>query len=185
MATPESFGSWQKTDADIAKAIKGLQGEGVKRIRWMGKKSCDHCIINDGLERNLGTSFPNGCLIPPAHPNCQCTIERIGTMSVSTKPWDGSASRWPDAASYCKACLIHRPHTGPLTKDDCSLPIKEPGGAVNANALSAAAAALAGARGGLKGVSPAERKSAARALIRAYGSAGKPAPDSLKRMAAS
>jgi hypothetical protein len=104
-------------------------------------------------------------------------------MAVTDKPWDGSASRWPDAKSYAASCLIVRKHEGELTKDDCALPIKEPGGDINSNALSAAAAALAGARGGIKGVSPADKKKAARALMSAYREAKMDPPPSLKNLA--
>lgn len=104
-------------------------------------------------------------------------------MAVVDKPWDGSASRWPDAKSYADSCLIVRKHEGELTKDDCALPIKEPNGDINKNALGAAAAALAGARNKLKDVSPADKKKAARALLRAYGEAKMDAPPSLKNLA--
>lgn len=106
-------------------------------------------------------------------------------MATTDKAWDGSASRWPDAASYAKSCLINL-NTGDSanwTKDNCKLPIYEPNGDLNTNALSSAAAVLNGGMGGLKGVSAAEKKKAARALMRAYGTAKMPPPDSLKNMA--
>lgn len=104
-------------------------------------------------------------------------------MAISSVPWDGSASRWYDAQSYAKSCLIVRKTSGELTKDDCSLPIREPNGDINKNALGAALGALNGARGGIKGVSPQERKSAAKKLLSAYNEAKLDVPDSLKKMA--
>ena len=105
-------------------------------------------------------------------------------MAVVDTAWDGSASRWPDTASFCKSCLID---TNPAGQDkiqaDCKLPIREPSGALNKNALSAAAAALAGARGGLKDVSSADKKAAARKLMAAFREAQMPPPDSLKALA--
>ena len=110
-------------------------------------------------------------------------------MAITDKPWDGSASRWPDTASYCASCLIDLNPSGTdgdkKTQDNCKLPIREPNGDINSNALGSAAGALAGARGGLKGVSPADRKKAARALIRAYGEAKMDVPPSLKSIAGS
>lgn len=107
-------------------------------------------------------------------------------MAVTDKPWDGSASRWPDTASYCQSCLIDTNEAGQdKTQDNCKLPIKEPNGDINKNALGAAAAALAGARGGLKNVSADDKKKAAKALLRAYGQAQMDAPDSIKRLAGS
>lgn len=58
--------------------------------------------------------------------------------------WDGSASRYPTTADYCDACLINT-NTGPRSgwvQSKCHLPVKEPGGAVNKNALRNAAARI-------------------------------------------
>lgn len=106
-------------------------------------------------------------------------------MAVTDKPWDGSASRWPDTASFCDSCAINL-NTGDRAdwvQSACKLPYTEPNGDINKNALGAASAALAGARGGLKGVSPADRKSAARKLLKAYSTAQMDPPDSLKQVA--
>jgi hypothetical protein len=70
-------------------------------------------------------------------------------------------------------------------KERCSLPVLEPNGDVNANALGAAAAVLSGARGGLRGVSPSDKAKAARKLMRYYAQAEMTPPDSLRRVAAS
>ncbi len=105
-------------------------------------------------------------------------------MAVTSKSWDGSASRYPDSSAYCSACLIDTNAPGAdKVQANCKLPIREPNGDINSNALSAAAAALAGARGGLKDVSPADKKKAAKALMRAYGEAKMDVPPSLKNMA--
>lgn len=106
-------------------------------------------------------------------------------MAVTEKPWDGSASRYPSTEAYCAACLIDLNKPGQKKVQSlCKLPIKEPGGAINKNALAAAAAALAGARGGVQAPGP-EKKKAARALMRAYREAKMDPPDSLRRMAGS
>lgn len=106
-------------------------------------------------------------------------------MATTDKAWDGSASRWPDTASFCDCSAINT-NTGDRAdwvQAKCKLPYKEPNGDINTNALGAAAAALAGARGGLTGVSPADKKKAARTLLKAYGEAQMDAPPSLKNMA--
>jgi hypothetical protein len=103
---------------------------------------------------------------------------------ATSKPWDGSASKYADTDAYCKACLIDTNAPGAdKVQANCKLPVYEPSGAVNTNALGSAAAALAGARGGLKGVSSADKKAAARKLLRLYGEAKMDAPPSLKNMA--
>lgn len=106
-------------------------------------------------------------------------------MGITNQKWDGSASQYPDTPSYCDASLINL-NTGDRadwTQANCKLPIKEPNGDINTNALPAAAAALNGGRGGLKGVSPAAKKKAAKALVRAYNMAKMDVPPDLKNMA--
>jgi HK97 family phage prohead protease len=101
--------------------------------------------------------------------------------AVVSGAWDGSPSRFTDE-QYQRSCLIDRGGDAPV-KQRCSLPIREPSGAINRNALGAAAAVLAGGRGGVANVSPELRRRAARALIRAYGEADMEPPDSLRRLA--
>jgi len=103
-------------------------------------------------------------------------------MAISIRPWDGSASRWPDAAAYCESCAIDDNEPGSdKVQSKCKIPYKEPSGDINRNALGSASAALAGARGGVQ-ASPEAKKSAARKLLRAYAEAKMEPPPSLKRM---
>lgn len=102
-------------------------------------------------------------------------------MGITDIPWSGAASKYDD--TDCRACLIDLNKTGVnKTQDNCKLPIKEPNGDINKNALSAAAAALAGARGGVQAPTNIKKK-AASALCRAYQEAKMDAPDSLKKLA--
>jgi hypothetical protein len=86
-------------------------------------------------------------------------------MTMTSQPWDGSASRWPTPVSYCAACLIDT-NDGTKSKAACSLPVREPSGEINSNACFAAAAALAGARGA--SYPAAQKQAAARKLITFY-----------------
>ena len=98
---------------------------------------------------------------------------------LSSKPWDGDASRWPDGASYCESCLVDlNDGSGPKTKTNCHLPVKEPGGAYNRVALGQAAARLA-----QTSIAPTAKKAAARRLLALYRRFDLPIPDSLKNMA--
>lgn len=102
---------------------------------------------------------------------------------ATDKAWDGSASRYPSTEAFCKACLIDENDAGEdKVQAKCKLPVYEPGGALNSNAVHSAAAALAGGRGGVK-ASPASKKAAAKKLIRLYGELKEDPPDSLKNMA--
>ncbi len=104
-------------------------------------------------------------------------------MAISNAPWDGSPSQWKDTDAYCAACLIDtNPDGKPKVQALCKLPVKEPNGDINANAVHAAVAALAGARGGLKDVSPADKKQAARKLKTYYAQMKEELPPSIKSM---
>lgn len=108
-------------------------------------------------------------------------IAALTRIATTSKPWDGSPARFTDE-QYRAATLFCRPGEGP-PKDLCSLPVLEPDGSLNTNALGAAAAALAGARGGLRNVSMDLKASAARKLVRLYGQANMPAPESVVALA--
>lgn len=105
-------------------------------------------------------------------------------MAVTNSPWDGSASKYPTAAAYAKACLINL-NTGPAaswSKSKILLPVYEPNGDLNSNGVHAAAAVLAGSRGGVN-APPAAKKAAARKLVRLYGQLKETPPPSLKQLA--
>ncbi|HET8908116.1 MAG TPA: hypothetical protein VFN11_14250 [Ktedonobacterales bacterium] len=104
--------------------------------------------------------------------------------SLSSAPWDGSASNYPDAAAYCDACLVDlNDGSGPKVKGNCHLPVKTPSGAYNRAALGAAAAALAGARGGGMSIPSSAKKAAARKLVSLYNRFKLDIPPSLRNMA--
>lgn len=113
-------------------------------------------------------------------------LEALGVVpvvfrAVVRKPWDGDPARFTDE-EYARACLIDRGGDAPA-KERCSLPVLEPSGDVNVNALGAAAAALRGARGGLAGVSAEAKAAAARKLLRYYRQAGMEPPPGIAMMA--
>jgi hypothetical protein len=107
-------------------------------------------------------------------------------MAVTEKPWDGSAGRFQDA-EYARSCVLDLADCSPAAKDKTAkerykLPIKEPNGDLNVNALGTAAAALAGARSPIKACQAA-KKNAAKKLMRAYAQARVDAPESLESLA--
>lgn len=104
-------------------------------------------------------------------------------MAVSDRPWSEiSEADYPDAGAFCDASLINL-NTGPRsewTKDLCKLPVREPGGALNRNAVHAAA----GGHGiGAVQAPAAVRRAAARQLVRLYGQLDEEAPDAVRRLA--
>lgn len=68
-------------------------------------------------------------------------LEALGVdthvRAFTSAAWDGSPSRWADAAAYCSACLIDDNAAGAAKViAKCHLPVKEPGsGDVNVNAV--------------------------------------------------
>ncbi|GBD17581.1 hypothetical protein HRbin27_00063 [bacterium HR27] len=107
---------------------------------------------------------------------------------ISNRAWSSiSESDYEDAVDFCEASLINL-NQGPRrewTKANCKLPVYEPrsmGRRLNRNAVHAAAAVLAGARGGVDAPPDAKRQ-AARKLIRLYRELDEEPPESLKRLA--
>jgi hypothetical protein len=108
-------------------------------------------------------------------------------VAVTDKPWNGDASRFSDA-EYARSCILDLADCMASARDRTAkerykLPIREPSGALNVNALGAAAAALASARTPLQACRAA-KATAARKLLRAYREAGLTPPDSLTQRAA-
>lgn len=97
---------------------------------------------------------------------------------LSDKPWSDYTASDYSIEQWHSACLIHQHEGPPTSKNQCKLPVKTPNGAVNKNAVHAAAAALAGARGGVH-ASSTEKASAANALIRYYHQMNEEPPPSL------
>ena len=104
-------------------------------------------------------------------------------MAMDRGPWS-SPEQDLNAADFCAVCLIDENEPGKdKIKANCSLPVrKQPGGAIYVQAMHAAAAALAGARGGVK-ASGASKAKAARKLTAFYRQAKETPPDSLKQLA--
>ena len=104
--------------------------------------------------------------------------------TFSDKAWDGSASNYSDTNAYCDASFIDdNPSGQPKKQALCKLPYKEPGGAVNKNALKAVEGALMGARGSLVAVSPATKKQVARKVLALMNEAKMTPGDGLKKLA--
>jgi hypothetical protein len=88
---------------------------------------------------------------------------------ISDKPWGQfSPADYQNAAAYCGACILDlNPAGAEKVKSLCHLPVHEPNGDLNRNAVHAAAARLDGA-GGKMNLTPAQRTRAARELVHIY-----------------
>jgi hypothetical protein len=98
---------------------------------------------------------------------------------ISETPWSNYTKADYTIEQWHAACLIHTHEGKPTSKSECKLPVKTPTGVLNRNGVHAAAAALAGARGGLKGVSADQKKKAGSALKRYYTELDDDLPESL------
>lgn len=104
-------------------------------------------------------------------------VAPLTRIKITSGGWDGDLARFTDE-QYVDACLIDRGGETP-SKQRCSLPVLEPDGTLNTNAMGAAAAVLAGTRARLSGVSNDLKVAAARKLIRYYRLADVEPPASL------
>lgn len=102
-------------------------------------------------------------------------------MPISNKPWSRFDESDYTPEQWRRACLIHM-NPDSDNKADHKLPVREPDGTLNRNGVHAAAAALAGARGGVN-APPEKKRAAARALIRLYSELDEEPPESLRRLA--
>jgi hypothetical protein len=105
-------------------------------------------------------------------------------VNISDRPWSNiTAADYPDAASYCDACLIDlNPAGQPKVKGLCRLPVKEPNGDLNRAACGSAAAVLAGGRGGVDAPQAAKERAAQR-LVSYYRLLKSDPPATIMRMA--
>lgn len=102
------------------------------------------------------------------------------SIAISEKPWSSYSKADYSREQWHNACLIHN-HTGPSTsKNSCKLPVKTPDGVVNRHGVFAAAAVLAGSRGGVQ-ATPAQKEAARKALLRLYSEMDAKPPESLKQ----
>lgn len=100
-------------------------------------------------------------------------------VSVSEKPWSDYTAADYSIEQWHAACLIHQHEGAPTSKGQCKLPVKTPNGTLSRAGVHAAAAALAGARGGVN-ASSSEKAAAAKALVRYYGQLNEEPPPSLQ-----
>ena len=90
--------------------------------------------------------------------------------TFTDKPWDGSASRYADTGAFCDACLINE-NDGPRSgwvQAKCHLPVKEPDGTYNKNAIRNALARI----GQVQSAGKAAALSKLRALAKQAGIGG-------------
>jgi HK97 family phage prohead protease len=104
-------------------------------------------------------------------------IEPLKRIAITNKPWDGSPSRFTDE-QYARSAVLDRGGSGPV-KERYSLPVLEPDGTLNTNALAAAAARI----NQVSGATAAQKATAARKLIRYYRMANMETPPALMRLA--
>lgn len=99
----------------------------------------------------------------------------VDLADVSEDGWDGSASRFTDQ-QWRRSCVLD--HGTGTAKERYGLPIREPDGTLNRNAVHNAAARFSQ----VKNASLAQKKAAARSLIAAYGQLNEDPPDSLRHV---
>lgn len=111
-------------------------------------------------------------------PDGSCMDDDEMTAAISEEPWSNFSASDYSIEQWRKACLIKMPGGDPEAKSTYKVPVRTPTGALSRAGVHAAAAALAGARGGVD--APASEKAKARrALLGLYRQLGDEPPDSL------
>lgn len=100
-------------------------------------------------------------------------------MAVSDRPWGDYSQSDYSPQQWARACLIDTEQGAPNDKDRFKLPVREPSGDLNRNAVHAAAERI----NQVNDVSAEKRSAAARKLLSLYKEIGEDAPDSLENIA--
>lgn len=104
-------------------------------------------------------------------------LQHAAKAAFSTTPWSNFKESDYDLQQWQSACLI-KPSTPTQSKADYKIPVKEPNGTYNKNGIHAAAAALAGARGGVQ-ASDTQIAAAKKKLVGLYSRMGETPPESI------
>lgn len=133
------------------------------------------------------TPIPEEDVVSPLPSDLLARLEKLGVASldrtrVVRNAWDASPDRFTDE-QFVAACLVDRGGDGAV-KDRCALPVLEPDGEINVNALTAAASAITpGASPLVKGLNAQMRADIARKLVRYFRLAGETPPAAMVALA--
>jgi SPP1 gp7 family putative phage head morphogenesis protein len=76
-------------------AITRYQAAKLEQMEWSTSDPCPQCAMNSGAVVNIGSTFPSGADMPPAHPHCRCAILPVipefepnanGVVDIAPKP---------------------------------------------------------------------------------------------------
>jgi HK97 family phage prohead protease len=111
----------------------------------------------------------------------QPTPEPPGRPAVAEKvtdaAWDGSPSRFTDE-QYARSCVLDRGPSVTVVKDRYSLPVREPDGTLNRNAVHSAAGRIAAVVAAALVI-----KAAAKTIVGLYKTIGETPPDAVVKLA--
>ena len=148
--------------------VKGLPDGVAQAIVLMRAAS----TAVDMLMDNMGIEDPMDAEERAEHDEF---MTRAADTGWSTKPWSDFSQADYTPEQWHRACLIQGDGS---TKGDDKLPIREPDGTINANAISAAAGRI----GALKDVSDADKRSAAETLAGLYDKIKRPVPPQVREV---
>jgi hypothetical protein len=127
---------------------------------------------------SVPTNKPGSDETPPAPPSAGAHALTFADEPISDKPWSDFPASDFNPDQWKRACIIHLdPAAGqdPNSKDLHKLPIREPDGTLNRNAVHAAAGRIASTD------APPDKIASAKASLRgAYDTLGEDVPDSIK-----
>jgi SPP1 gp7 family putative phage head morphogenesis protein len=76
-------------------AISRYKEANLEKMEWATSDPCPTCAMNSGAVVDIGSTFPSGATMPPAHPHCRCAIlpvipefevDQNGVVDIAPKP---------------------------------------------------------------------------------------------------
>jgi HK97 family phage portal protein len=77
---------------DLDSQLDAYRHAGATYLTWYTAQGnvCDVCKENDGATVEVGMPFPNGSILPPRHPNCNCSVEPFAEYVLKRNSGDVS-----------------------------------------------------------------------------------------------
>lgn len=161
----ELFGKWGGRNPGDRLEIMPVDDNAGWGIVIDGPQQRDWADANDRIMQESADAEPD-----PGVP-------LVEAAKVSDTPWSQFSQADYDIGQWRRACLIGPPEPSD-NKGDYSLPVREPDGTLNRNAVHAAAARISQVK-----ADPQVKKAAARKLVGLYGQLGEDPPASLLDLA--
>lgn len=160
-------------DAAIDSALELITDYDVTQLPPVIQQFIANVVAADAtMDKFMATA---GVADPDEQPGFDDGSKSLTTKAISDKPWSDFSQADYSIEQWRKACVVH-PSSPTENKGDYKLPIREPNGDLNSNAVHAAAGRVHELQG-------ASKSQAAKALISAYAQLKEDPPPALSQLA--